>query len=270
MRNEPVAFGETHGVPWYTDPDEMLDARHPDAVSICTPHPSHPDLVAVCARHGAHVIVEKPLAPDLSGCDRAIEACERAGVKLAVISQRRLYPCVQRVRRAISDGKIGRPVLASLTVLGWRDEAYYRSDAWRGRWDTEGGGVMMNQTPHQIDLLQWLMGPVDEVYGQWDNVNHPYVEIEDTVVAVVRFRSGAHREHRPLATPSGPGSTAGSTSTARPGHPSAPRPSRAPRSSPGSQRASTLPSTTCGPFPERRISWRDGRRRIDGPRPRST
>ena len=112
-------------------------------------------------------------------------------MKLAVISQRRLYPCVQRVRQAISDGKIGRPVLANLTVLGWRDEAYYRSDAWRGRWDTEGGGVMMNQTPHQIDLLQWMMGPVDEVYGQWDNVNHPYIEVEDTVVAVVRFASGA-------------------------------------------------------------------------------
>jgi UDP-N-acetyl-2-amino-2-deoxyglucuronate dehydrogenase len=184
-------FGETYGVPWYTDPGEMFEAQRPQAVSICTPHPSHADLIAVCARHGAHVIVEKPLAPDLAGCDRAIDACDQAGVKLAVISQRRLYPCVQRLRRAIGDGKIGGPVLASLTVLGWRDEAYYRSDAWRGRWDTEGGGVMMNQTPHQIDLLQWLMGPVDEVYGQWDNVNHPYVEIEDTAVAVVRFRSGA-------------------------------------------------------------------------------
>ena len=184
-------FGQSYGVPSYTDPDEMLDARRPDAVSICTPHPTHPNLIAVCAQHGAHVIVEKPLAADLSGCDRAIDACDVAGVKLAVISQRRLYPCVQRVRQAISDGKIGRPVLANLTVLGWRDEAYYRSDAWRGRWDTEGGGVMMNQTPHQIDLLQWMMGPVDEVYGQWDNVNHPYIEVEDTVVAVVRFVSGA-------------------------------------------------------------------------------
>ena len=184
-------FGQSYGVPSYTDADEMLDAQRPDAVSICTPHPTHPDLIAVCAQHGAHVIVEKPLAADLSGCDRAIDACAVAGVKLAVISQRRLYPCVQRVRQAISDGKIGRPVLANLTVLGWRDEAYYRSDAWRGRWDTEGGGVMMNQTPHQIDLLQWMMGPVDEVYGQWDNVNHPYIEVEDTVVAVVRFASGA-------------------------------------------------------------------------------
>jgi predicted dehydrogenase len=183
-------FAETYGIRAYTSPDEMLERERPVVVSICTPHPSHPDLVAVCARHGAHVLVEKPLAPDLAGCDRAIDACDAAGVKLGVISQRRLYPCVQRMRRAILEGRIGQPVLGLLTVLGWRDEAYYRSDAWRGRWDTEGGGVLMNQTPHQIDLLQWIMGPVEELYGAWDNVNHPYVEVEDTAVAVVRFASG--------------------------------------------------------------------------------
>ncbi len=88
-------------------------------------------------------------------------------------------------------GKIGQPVLGTLTVMGWRDEAYYRSDAWRGRWETEGGGVLVNQTPHQLDMLQWLMGSeIDELFGYWDNLNHPYIEVEDTAIAVLRFKSG--------------------------------------------------------------------------------
>jgi predicted dehydrogenase len=76
-------------------------------------------------------------------------------------------------------------------MLGWRDEAYYRSDPWRGTWDGEGGGVLVNQAPHQLDLLQWFMGPVAELSGQWENLNHPYIEVEDTAVAVLRFKSGA-------------------------------------------------------------------------------
>jgi predicted dehydrogenase len=178
-------------VPAYTNVEEMLERERPVAVSICTPHPSHAELVETCAKAGVHALVEKPLAPDLAGCDRAIEACAKAGVKLAVVSQRRLYPAVQRLRVAIAEGRLGQPILAVLTVLGWRDEAYYRSDPWRGRWDTEGGGVLVNQTPHQLDLLQWIMGPIEELYGRWDNLNHPYVEVEDTAVAVLRFRSGA-------------------------------------------------------------------------------
>ncbi len=186
-----AAFGRLYGTRPYVSLDEMLERERPGMVAICTPHPTHAELVETCAAAGAHVLVEKPLAPDLTGCDRAIEACARAGVRLGVISQRRLYRPVVRMARAIDEGRIGKPVLAILTVLGWRDEAYYRSDEWRGRWDTEGGGVMVNQTPHQIDLLRWIMGPIEELHGYWDNLNHPYVEVEDTAIAVVRFRSGA-------------------------------------------------------------------------------
>jgi predicted dehydrogenase len=98
---------------------------------------------------------------------------------------------VLRVRRAIDAGKLGRPALGTAVLLGWRDEAYYRSDPWRGSWQGEGGGVLVNQAPHQIDILQWYMGDVDELYGAWANLNHPTIEVEDTAVAVVRFRSGA-------------------------------------------------------------------------------
>ena len=94
------------------------------------------------------------------------------------------------MKKAIEAGKIGRPVLATVTVMGWRDEAYYRMDPWRGKWASEGGGVMLTQTTHQIDLFQWFMGPIAEIFGYWDNLNHPYVEVEDTAVAVVRFRNG--------------------------------------------------------------------------------
>jgi UDP-N-acetyl-2-amino-2-deoxyglucuronate dehydrogenase len=119
-----------------------------------------------------------------------IEAAARNGVKLGVVSQRRFFEPIVRMKDAIDGGKIGRPVLASVVMLSWRDEAYYRSDPWRGRWDSEGGGVLVNQSPHQLDLLQWFMGEIEEVSGYWANVNHPTIEVEDTAVATLRFKNG--------------------------------------------------------------------------------
>lgn len=96
-----------------------------------------------------------------------------------------------RIKETIDQGKIGKPVLGTVHMLGWRDETYYQSDAWRGTWDGEGGGVLVNQAPHQLDLLLWYMGEVEEVYGVWSNLNHPYIEVEDTAVAVIKFKNGA-------------------------------------------------------------------------------
>jgi predicted dehydrogenase len=148
-------------------------------------------MVVACAQAGVHALIEKPMAVDLKGCDLAIAAAEAAGIKLGVVSQRRFYEPVRRVKQAIEAGKIGRPVLATVTVMGWRDQAYYQLDPWRGKWSSEGGGVMVTQTTHQIDLFQWFMGDVDELCGAWANLNHPYIEVEDTAIAVLRFRSGA-------------------------------------------------------------------------------
>ncbi len=184
------AFGEKYGLTPYDNITTMIKAANIDAVVICTPHPYHKDAVLEAAAAGAHCMVEKPLASSLQDCDAMIHACKQAGVKLGMISQRRFLQPVQRVKKAIEDGKIGSPVLGTVNVLGWRDKAYYDSDAWRGKWDTEGGGVMVNQASHQLDLLLWMMGDVDEVYGVWRNFNHPYVEIEDTAVAIVKFRNG--------------------------------------------------------------------------------
>jgi UDP-N-acetyl-2-amino-2-deoxyglucuronate dehydrogenase len=183
-------FGERYRVRSYTSVGEMVGSGV-EAVVVATPHPAHAAVTVPALRAGAHAIVEKPLASSLVDCDAMIAAARASGRTLAMISQRRLYEPVLRVRRAIDGGKLGRPVLGTATLLGWRDEAYYRSDAWRGSWDGEGGGVLVNQAPHQIDILQWFMGEVDELYGAWANLNHPTIEVEDTSLAILRFRSGA-------------------------------------------------------------------------------
>jgi predicted dehydrogenase len=161
-----------------------------EALVVCTPHPLHARIAIAAANAGAHVLVEKPLAASVADCDAMIDAARANGVTLGVVSQRRWFEPVRRMKAAIDAGKIGTPVLGSIVMYSWRDEAYYASDPWRGRWDTEGGGVLINQSPHHIDILQWLMGPVEELSGTWANLNHPYVEVEDTAVATLRFRNG--------------------------------------------------------------------------------
>ncbi|HKF84557.1 MAG TPA: Gfo/Idh/MocA family oxidoreductase, partial [Candidatus Limnocylindrales bacterium] len=162
-----------------------------DAVVLCTPHPVHAEQAIEAADGGLAVVVEKPLALDPADADRVIAACRRNGVLLSVISQRRWYPAVQRVRAAIDDGRIGGPALATLEVLGWRGRDYYAMDPWRGTAEGEGGGVLVNQAVHQLDLLCWFLGEPVEVDGFTANINHPEIDVEDTAVAVVRFASGA-------------------------------------------------------------------------------
>lgn len=189
-RERAEAFAAKFGAKPFTDLATMFRETGAEALCIATPHPLHAEAVIAAAEAGAHSLVEKPLAASLTDCDRMLAAVRKAGVKLGVISQRRLYEPVQRMKRAIDAGKIGRPVLGTFQMFSWRDEAYYASDPWRGKWSTEGGGVLVNQSPHQLDILQWLMGPIEEISGYWANLNHPYIEVEDTAAATVRFRSG--------------------------------------------------------------------------------
>jgi len=184
-------FAMKYSTKAYSGITEMVRENKIDLVIICTPHPFHKQPAVEAALAGANVLVEKPLAVTLIDCDEIIEACRRGGVKLGVISQRRWYEPVRRVKEAIENGKIGKPVLATITMLGWRDKAYYESDAWRGTWEEEGGGVLVNQAPHQLDILLWYMGEIDELYGIWRNLNHPYIGVDDTAAAIIKFRSGA-------------------------------------------------------------------------------
>jgi predicted dehydrogenase len=184
------AFADRHGARGYTDVDAMVREGKVEAVIIGTPHPLHAAPAIRAAEAGVHVLVEKPLAATLADCDAMLAAANRAGVLLGAISQRRFYEPVRRIKEALDAGKIGRPALGVFTMYSWREPAYYQSDPWRGKWDTEGGGVLVNQSPHQLDLLLWFMGPIAEASGYWANVNHPTVEVDDTAVAVLRFRNG--------------------------------------------------------------------------------
>ncbi len=184
------AFAADFGVTAYTRIQEMISRANVQVVCLCTPHPMHAEATVQAAEAGAHVLVEKPMAASLSDCDAMIEAARKNHVQLGVVSQRRFFPPVLRMKAAIDDGKIGAPMLGTFTMLSWRDRSYYQSDPWRGKWSTEGGGVLVNQSAHQLDLLQWFMGPIEAISGFTGNLNHPYIEVEDTAVATIRFRSG--------------------------------------------------------------------------------
>jgi len=181
-------FAARYGVRSFSSYKAML--REVEAVVIGTPHPLHAEPAIEAAEAGVHILVEKPLAASLADCDAMLTAASKGGVTLGVVSQRRFYEPVLRMRQAIDQGKIGRPVLGVFQMYSWREPSYYLSDPWRGKWDTEGGGVLVNQSPHHLDVLLWFMGPVAEVSGYWGNLNHPSVEVEDTAVASLRFRNG--------------------------------------------------------------------------------
>jgi predicted dehydrogenase len=190
QRERAQAFAALHGTRAFADVSTMLAETRAQAVVIGTPHPLHAAAAIEAMEAGAHVLVEKPMAASLADCDAMLRAAEQTGMTLGVVSQRRFYEPVQRLKQAIDAGKIGKPVLGIFQMFSWRDRAYYQSDAWRGKWATEGGGVLVNQSPHQLDLLQWLMGDVEEVCGYWANFNHPEIEVEDTAVASLRFKGG--------------------------------------------------------------------------------
>lgn len=184
-------FADRYQIQPYTDLAAMLRDARIDALAICTPHPQHAPNALVALDMGIHVLIEKPMATTLADCDRMIESAVRHNAKIGVISQRRLYEPVQRVKAALDAGKIGTPILAMMQVLMWRSPEYFEMDPWRGSWSGEGGGVLVNQSVHQLDILQWFMGPIAEVFGYWDTLNHSTIEVEDTAVAVLRFKNGA-------------------------------------------------------------------------------
>lgn len=192
-RNEAraAALAAPHGARVDPDLPTLIDRGGVDAVILCTPHPLHAAQGMAAAAAGLHVVVEKPMALDPADAERLVDAAAARGVVLSVISQRRWYEPVQRVKAAIIEGRVGRAALASIDVLGWRGPEYFAMDAWRGTVAGEGGGVLVNQAVHQLDLACWLLGPAVEIDGWTANVNHPEIEVEDSAVAIVRFGGGA-------------------------------------------------------------------------------
>lgn len=183
------AAGERNEVPWFTSYAAMLEEVACDAVAICTPSGLHPQHGIQAARAGKHVICEKPMAIALQGADDLVHACDQAGVHLFVVKQNRLNPSVQLVKRALDKGRFGRLYLANTTVRWTRPQEYYDQAPWRGTWEFDGG-AFMNQASHYVDLIQWLVGPVESVVAKTATLARR-VETEDTGVAVLKFRSGA-------------------------------------------------------------------------------
>lgn len=163
-----------------------------DIVSVCTPHPTHEEVVLAAAAAGVNVLCEKPIAVDLASAQRMVVACDAAGVKLGVLFQRRFWPAAQQLRAAIDDGTLGTPIMGQVSVLLHREAEYYSADTWRGTWANDGGGVLMTQAIHYIDLLQWYLGDIAEVYGTINTYKHgEHIEVEDSAAAVLRFTNGA-------------------------------------------------------------------------------
>jgi UDP-N-acetyl-2-amino-2-deoxyglucuronate dehydrogenase len=185
-------MAEAYGAGGYsTDYDAVLADPDIDAVSICTPSGSHADQAVAALQAGKHVMIEKPMAVSLEAADRILAAERVSGRKVAVVSQHRFDGSTEKVIAAIQAGDLGRLTSGIASTAWWRGQSYYDAGRWRGTWAMDGGGAIMNQTIHMIDLLVAMMGVPTEVFAYTACLAHERVEVEDTAVAVVRFGSGA-------------------------------------------------------------------------------
>jgi len=186
------AFAERYeGVAFYSDYKAMLAEAGLDAVSICTPSGLHSEMTIAAAEAGVNVLCEKPMAITEPQIDAMMAAVEKAGVKLGVIFQRRTYETSRRVREAVQSGLLGQMTLGDAYLKYYRSPAYYRSADWRATWALDGGGALMNQGVHGIDLLLWIMGDVESVYAKAEAKVRD-IEVEDTCVALLTFKNGAY------------------------------------------------------------------------------
>ncbi len=183
-------MAQRYGGAAYQDLDTFLAHRPMDAVLVGTPSGVHADHARAAAQRGLHVLVEKPLDITTQRIDPLITECDRAGVKLGVIFQDRAAPDLVWLKRLVAAGGLGTPILASARVKWYRPPEYYAGSRWRGTWALDGGGAVMNQAIHSVDLLLWLLGDVDRVFAATRTALHA-IEVEDTAVACLEFASGA-------------------------------------------------------------------------------
>jgi predicted dehydrogenase len=184
-------LAQAQGCRAYHNLKGLLADRDVDVVTVGTPSGAHLEPAVAAARAGKHVIVEKPLEITLSRCDRIIRECQKNKVALSAIFPSRFHAAPIELKRAIDADRFGRLTLAEAYVKWYRTQAYYDSGAWRGTWELDGGGALMNQAIHSVDILAWLMGPVVEITAHWGLLAHKRIAVEDTVVATLKFKSGA-------------------------------------------------------------------------------
>jgi UDP-N-acetyl-2-amino-2-deoxyglucuronate dehydrogenase len=184
-----AAAVEETGAPGFSDLREVLNETDADLVALCTPSGRHPSQTLRCATAGHHIITEKPMATHWRDGKRMVAACDEAGVRLFVVKQNRHNPTLQLLKQAIKKGRFGHIYMVQVNVFWTRPQAYYDSAAWRGTWEFDGG-ALMNQASHYVDLLDWLIGPVQSVQAMTGTLARN-IEVEDTAVLNLKWRSGA-------------------------------------------------------------------------------
>lgn len=184
-------FAEKHQCTAYATLDEMLNRPEIDVVCICTPSGIHLKPAIASIEAGKHCIIEKPLEITVERCDKIIEAACKAGVTVGVIFPSRFYEASRQLKKSLDENRFGDLVLGDAYVKWSRTTEYYQSGKWRGTWKYDGGGALMNQGIHSVDLLQWYMGEVDSVQSVSGNIRHKNIEVEDTIVSTVKFKNGA-------------------------------------------------------------------------------
>ena len=189
--NKARKLADAYGADASSDLDAVLRRADVDAVTICTPSGLHADGAVAALDAGKHVVVEKPLDVSLAAVDRIIDAEKRSGRTVAVISQHRFDRSTEKVLQAVRDGHLGTVTSAIASHAWWRGQTYYDSGDWRGTWALDGGGAIMNQTVHTINLMVTAVGTPVEVFAYTGCLAHERIEVEDTAVAVVKFASGA-------------------------------------------------------------------------------
>lgn len=189
--NDPARlaeFAKKYKVPAYRDLGEMLEKEQLDLVALCTPSGIHPDQAVLAAKYKIHVMTEKPMATRWNDGMRMVKACEEGGVRLFVVKQNRHNTTLQLLKRAISEKRFGKINMVHLNVFWTRPQSYYdQGNGWRGTWEFDGG-AFMNQASHYVDLLEWLIGPVEKVQAMMSTTRD--IEVEDTGVLNVKWRSG--------------------------------------------------------------------------------
>jgi UDP-N-acetyl-2-amino-2-deoxyglucuronate dehydrogenase len=189
-RERTAKLAAQHQAAVYDELDRFLAHRPMEIVAIGSPSGLHAEQGIAAARRGLHVLSEKPLDITTKRADELIDACKAAGVKLGVFFQDRLRPAVADIKRMVDDGALGKPVMIAGRVRWYRPPEYYSGSKWRGTWKLDGGGALMNQAIHTVDLVQWLFGPVTKVSASVATRVHD-IEVEDTAAAVLEFSSGA-------------------------------------------------------------------------------
>lgn len=191
VRSSARKLADQYGADNYEDYREMIKRDDLHAVCLCIPTGMRAEIAEVCAAAGKHILSEKPLEVSTKRIDRILKATDKAGVLLGCIFQSRFSDDALRVRKAIDQGRFGKIILGQASINWWRSQAYYDSGAWRGTWKLDGGGALMNQGVHYVDLLQWFMGPVKNVSAMTALVGHEGLEVEDIATAMLEFHSGA-------------------------------------------------------------------------------